>query len=735
MADIFKLFLVISVMASIMIGIILIIRRVFSNKMSPAVMLLLWGMVLLRLILPFTISSPVQLASIFPQQTHSTNANNESISRGDLMSDANPVSNNNLNLIDTNTNPRSEQETPQTPAEATNVEPTVVTLGDLLKTIPWWNILAAAWMAGIATTLLLSIWKGAQFKRKLRFCNPVADKKVLNSIQVRKKETGVKKAVEVLECNFVHAPAVFGYFKPYILIPSRFLEEMDRDSLNAILLHEIYHIRCHDILTNYIWLAAKALHWFNPLVWFAYKWFEDDVELRRDQKAAHVLEVDGSFVYSKSLLEAARFSRQTTFIPSSAAALFENNCKLKQRIVRLVKPQRKTKSAPIVSTLLAMLMIIACFTTACQPTPETQVVIGRQQDVISEITSVPSGDFKQIEAPEHISEIHDDYPYLKISYDADVVVPETTAYPVTEMTKKVFSDDDIMSFIDLKDNIISNIGFKVGGNGFSYTRDEFVEVNPASHMADSMYEKNMDGPIENYRWRQPGEPDISQEEAYAIALQYKDALGIDLDLYSAEPCSFIKDVYKTTGWQFTFMRRISNLRAIDDTGGFSWDPNTPPSYVSPWGEEKLTISVDKDGLFSLWLRGASMVSRTVTGSAQLLDFDTIHQRVTDQLNYLCGTGGDSQKKVFQIKITKIELGVSMLSLENKTDIGEYIPTWYVTYKCGFEEEKEDSWEIQQIMFSAIDGSYVEPRLSNEDLMGKMDTGSDSADVPGPVPTK
>lgn len=457
MADILKLFLEISVMGSIMIGIVLVIRRIFSKKMNPAVMLILWGMVLLRLILPFTISSPVQLSDLFPEQTYSTDKNNGSILAEDQMSGLNPVANNNTNLTDTNMQPFNGQETPQT-AEAAPASSAGVTLGELLKTIPWWNMLAMVWMAGIAATLVFSIRKAVLFKRKLKFCNTVADKEVFEFIQVSKKEIGLKKSIAVLECDFIHAPAVFGYFRPCILIPSRFINEMDRDSLNAILLHEIYHIHCHDILKNYIWLAAKALHWFNPFVWLAYKRFEDDVELRRDQKAAHMLEADGSFVYSKSLLEAARFSRQMTYMPSSAAALFENKCKLKQRIFRLIKPQRKTKSAAFISAMLAVLMVFACFTTACQPTPETPAVIGKGDDYIQSMINGndDSSSYSKLSysAPESLDYSLDNQiegVRTLVKVNADIILPENSL-PIVSVRPSDISYETVKNLLDLIQN-------------------------------------------------------------------------------------------------------------------------------------------------------------------------------------------------------------------------------------------------------------------------------------------
>lgn len=440
MSDILKLFLTASVMASIMICIVLVIRRAFSRRMGPAVMLLLWGMVLLRLLLPFTIPSPMQLSGLFPQQTYSTDANSGPIAAEDQTPGADPAVNSGSGLTAANAQPLNGPEM-YTPTEAAPSGPAGVIPGELMKNIRWWNMLAAVWTAGIAAVLLLSIRKAVRFRRKLKFCNPVADKKILDFIRVHKEVTGVKKAVAALECDFVHAPAVFGYFKPCILIPSRFLEEMDEGSLNAILLHEIYHIRCHDILTGYIWLAAKALHWFNPLVWLAYKWFEDDVELCRDQKAAHKLNMDDAFVYSRSLLEAARFSRRTARMPSSAAALFEDRCKLRQRIYRLVKPQRKTRSAAVMSALLAMIMIFACFTTACQPTPERPVVIGKDSGA-----SLNSVQYKKTDFP---TIYQDSYSKngANIVFDASVELPDSDKIPTYKISQTTFAQDQVDSII------------------------------------------------------------------------------------------------------------------------------------------------------------------------------------------------------------------------------------------------------------------------------------------------
>ena len=473
MTDILKQFLEISVMASIMIGIVLVIRQIFSKKMNPAVMLLLWGIVLIRLTLPFTFASPVRLADLFPDQAYSADRNGGTVPANNQAPAMNPALNSNANPTGINAQPAIRQKTSQKPAEAAPDETTVVSLSELCKNIPWWSVFAAIWAAGIAATLFVSIWKAARFRRKLQFCNPVADRTVLRFIQIHKKETGLKKAVAALECDFVHAPAVFGYFKPCILIPSRFINEMDTDSLDAILLHEIYHIRCHDILTNYIWLAAKALHWFNPLVWFAYKWFEYDLELRRDQNAAQRLKADGTFVYSKSLLEAARFSRQKAEIPSTAAALFEKKCKLKQRIVRLVKPQKRTKSAAIVSALLSIVMIVACFTTACQPTPETQVVVQKDMEQMKKVMNNPAEKtlFEMVDAPKELQlSVMNGNGTVAVNANAQVLMPEAEGITIKRVRKHKITQDEA-------DRILQYfIGSAAFNNGFESKDDVYIEM-------------------------------------------------------------------------------------------------------------------------------------------------------------------------------------------------------------------------------------------------------------------
>ncbi len=425
MADVLKLFLQISLMASVMIGIVLFIRVVLSKKMHPAVMLLLWTMVLVRLCIPFTFISPVKLVNL-PQQT--ANVYSEPAVAKEQLAAEFPMAYNqnppqtNMQIV----NP----DTPQTVFTTDTDKTDTKTPGSFIKSIPWWSVLSAIWMAGGIATLFLFIRKAIRFRKKICICHPVTDTGILEIVRRHKQETGIKKPIAVIECDFVHAPAIFGYRKPSILIPFRFIRHMDRNSLDAILLHEMVHIRCHDILMNYAWLAAKALHWFNPLVWIAYKRYEDDVELCRDQQVARRLKAGGVLLYSQSLLEAARFSKRSiSIVPSLTTSLFETGGKLKGRISRLMKPQKRSKTAVTLCALLSAFMIITCFTTACRPTLTTVMMTNASPQATNTATQAVKKTFSTNDNR------------VTVNIDAQATIPKSSGYSVVDIEPSPFTTE------------------------------------------------------------------------------------------------------------------------------------------------------------------------------------------------------------------------------------------------------------------------------------------------------
>jgi bla regulator protein BlaR1 len=243
-----------SITASVMIFVVAVIRRLFSRKMSPTVMLLLWSMVLVRLCLPFTFTSPIHLADLIPKKSEPM------LQSMDYMTDY-MVPEMEISKYE-ETQQNSQHGTNEESLDAKGLEDTSTRLQSnnkkqtlivsfakqLFESIPLWAILIGIWAFGAITIAMVFTQRIIRFRYKLSSCNPVIDKQIIQTITNHKSVLGINKRITVLECNFIRTPSVFGSFKPFLLLPYQFIHGMDGVNLSGILLHELCHIKRRDML-------------------------------------------------------------------------------------------------------------------------------------------------------------------------------------------------------------------------------------------------------------------------------------------------------------------------------------------------------------------------------------------------------------------------------------------------------------------------------------------------------
>ena len=129
----------------------------------------------------------------------------------------------------------------------------------------------------------------------------------------------------------IMSPAVYGVFRPRIIIPESYKE---LENLDLVILHEQCHIRRLDNLWRVIAFLTVAVHWFNPLAWVFLKMYLSDVELACDESVLAKLGEDGKKRYAHTLLD-ARQSR-TVFASSFGGA------KIRTRIEHIVSFRKMT---------------------------------------------------------------------------------------------------------------------------------------------------------------------------------------------------------------------------------------------------------------------------------------------------------------------------------------------------------------------------------------------------------
>ena len=254
MAAVFLKLLNLSISASWLVLAVLVLRLV--SKRSPKWMnVLLWGIVALRLMLPFSIESAL---SLIPSA--------ETLSPEVVRFDPAPTITSGVNIIDNAVNPSLSESFAAAPLASVN--PLYV-----------WTYLAGwVWLIGLGAMLLYALVSYLQLRRRVSV-----------SLCVREN---------IYLCDAISSPFILGVVKPRIYLPSG-LDEVERQN---VLSHERAHLTRRDHWWKPLGFALLAVYWFNPLLWLAYALLCRDIELACDERVIRTMDESAVKTYSTVLL-------------------------------------------------------------------------------------------------------------------------------------------------------------------------------------------------------------------------------------------------------------------------------------------------------------------------------------------------------------------------------------------------------------------------------------------------
>ncbi len=145
---------------------------------------------------------------------------------------------------------------------------------------PWRSVLVAVWFAGFVLLVIrlimarLFLWRTertapAKVVSALRACEDTSDNlKIFTTCTAACTTLNIRQQVTLLLHPDKTIPVVWGIFRPRLMLPAA-AQDWSDEQLRSVLLHELAHIKRRDVLGQLLAQLACALHWFNPLVWFA----------------------------------------------------------------------------------------------------------------------------------------------------------------------------------------------------------------------------------------------------------------------------------------------------------------------------------------------------------------------------------------------------------------------------------------------------------------------------------
>lgn len=162
--------------------------------------------------------------------------------------------------------------------------------------------------------------------------------------------------------NQIDSPFVMGLLKPVIYMPKGLAD----DEMKYLLLHEKTHIKRRDTVFKAIGLFTVALHWFNPLVWLAYKLFVQDMEMSCDEEVISELGANVKADYSMSLISFASKNHQPKYIvvPVTFSKTVFGRKEVKMRIKNILSYNGTSKLIATLSLVLVAAISLVCLFNA-----------------------------------------------------------------------------------------------------------------------------------------------------------------------------------------------------------------------------------------------------------------------------------------------------------------------------------------------------------------------------------
>ena len=173
----------------------------------------------------------------------------------------------------------------------------------------------------------------------------------------------------LVESDKVDTPFVIGVFTPMIVMP----DKVDKGEKEYLILHEKMHIMNHDNLTRTVGLVICCIHWFNPLVWIAYRALCNDLEMRVDEEVIELIGEDVKKDYCMSIVNHSFQGPRYKVIGSSFVDKTLCGVEVKMRINNLIKYKKvpSVVAALIVAATLGITTVLSACAATDKPAEDT----------------------------------------------------------------------------------------------------------------------------------------------------------------------------------------------------------------------------------------------------------------------------------------------------------------------------------------------------------------------------
>lgn len=240
------------------------------------------------------------------------------------------------------------------------------------------------WLFGLAVITILSVAGRIRLAYMLNKNKIGVNERYFTLLEKCKKRLGIKTKVDVIMQSYIGSPALLGVISPTIILPS-FINDMDDDKVEYILLHELAHYKRLDMLYNYLLIALQAVYWFNPLIWVMFRFIRQDMELANDAYVLKHIGNENEKRYSASLVEVLARYNNIPLVPKLLCMVDgKENMERRIKMLKLGEKFKKRRFVIALGSIIVIGITAAVFLTTAGDTkpnepPEVTITADGQE--------------------------------------------------------------------------------------------------------------------------------------------------------------------------------------------------------------------------------------------------------------------------------------------------------------------------------------------------------------------
>ncbi|MGB7324914.1 MAG: M56 family metallopeptidase, partial [Rubripirellula sp.] len=357
--------------------VVLLVDLLFRKRIAARFHCLLWAMVLARLLMPVSISSPLSLhrqVDDFAETLFTTDAEPaalQPIKFDTFTFQANDDGQEKVFTIpvippDSTDEYRAAAQAYVANLDAESFKDTNARYNQIdaesSSPTPTWDLIVAG--ALLATWLLVTLWlltrsliSHMRFARQLRGCETITHWRIENSVTAACQRLKLRRKPVAKEVPELAVPAVFGLWRPVVCLPVGTSKELSREEIDWVMMHELAHIRRCDALLLTLAIIVRSLHWFNPFAHVALWRLRHYMEQAADDLATRRMPEQSVLDYGRLLI---RYASQTPTASTKHAAIgllfMASSKRLRGRIEML--DRNSARNHWLAKTVAALMILI-----------------------------------------------------------------------------------------------------------------------------------------------------------------------------------------------------------------------------------------------------------------------------------------------------------------------------------------------------------------------------------------